>query len=85
MDTRFRHDRTIRLLEARLESLALASEQRPAAERRLERQIVATVAATRHAVALELISREEAGALWADVARRHPDARWCAAGPGLAA
>lgn len=80
-----RHDRTVRLLEARLESLALASERRPAVERLLERQIIATVAATRHAVALELITPDEAGAIWAGVASRHPTAHWCAAGPGLAA
>lgn len=80
-----RHDRTVRLLEMRLEALALASERRPAAQRRLERQIVATVTATRHAVALELLTVEEAGAIWADVARRHPSARWCADGPELAA
>ena len=75
----------MRLLEARLEALALASERTPAPERRLERQIVATVAATRHAVALELITSEEAGAVWAGVARRHPSASWCRTGPSLAA
>jgi hypothetical protein len=85
MDAVSRHDRTIRLLEDRLETLAFASERAPASERRLERQIVATLAATRHAVALELITSEEAGALWAGVARRHPAAGWCQTGPELAA
>jgi hypothetical protein len=85
MDPVSRHDRTMRLLEARLEALAFASERAPVSERRFERQIVATVAATRHAVALELITSDEAGTVWAGVARRHPAAAWCQAGPGLAA
>lgn len=80
-----RHDRTVRLLEARLEALALVSQRSPRGERRYEREIVAAVAATRHAVALELISSEEAGAIWATVASRHPQAGWCQAGPQLAA
>jgi hypothetical protein len=85
MDERSRHDRTIRLLEARLEALAAASERRPRGEQRLDREIVAAVAATRHAVALALISRREADAVWASVARRHPRARWCRQGPRIAA
>jgi hypothetical protein len=85
MDTVSRHDRTMRLLEARLEALALASERSPTPERCFDRLIVATVAATRHAVALELITSEEAAALWADVSRRHPCASWCQVTPGLAA
>ena len=85
MDERSRHDRTIRLLEARLEALAVASEQRPRGEQRLDREIVAAVAATRHAVALALISTDEADAVWAAVARRHPHARWCRLGPQIAA
>jgi hypothetical protein len=85
MDAHSRHDRTVRLLEARLEVLAVASLQSPLGERRYERQIVAAVAATRHAIALGLLSSEEAGAIWATVARRHPGAAWCQAGPRLAA
>ena len=85
MDERSRHDRTIRLLEARLEALAVASERRPRGEQRLDREIVAAVAATRHAVALALISTDEADAVWAAVARRHPHARWCRLGPQIAA
>lgn len=85
MDERSRHDRTIRLLEARLEALAAASERRPRGEQRLDREIVAAVAATRHAVALALISIDEADAVWGSVARRHPHARWCRLGPRLAA
>jgi hypothetical protein len=84
MDERSRHDRTIRLLEARLEALAAVSERAPRGERRYDREIVGAVAATRHAVALALISTEEAGAVWASVARRHPGARWCSQGPLLA-
>lgn len=85
MDALSRHDRTLRLLEDRLEALALASERTPVVVPRLDRQIAAAAAATRHAVALELITSEEAGAVWSGVARRHPAARWCAAGPALAA
>jgi transcription elongation GreA/GreB family factor len=85
MDERSRHDRTIRLLETRLEALAAVSERRPRAEQRLDREIVAAVAATRHAVALALISTDEADAVWGSVARRHPHARWCRLGPRLAA
>lgn len=84
MDVRTRHDRTVRLLEARLEGLAAASERSPDGERSWERQILGALAATRHAVRLELLSPEEAGDIWADVARRHPAARWCRSGPGLA-
>ena len=85
MNERSRHDRTIRLLETRLEALAAASERGPRSERRLDREIVAAAAATRHAVALALISRHEADAVWASVARRHPRAQWCRLGPRLAA
>ena len=85
MDIRSRHDRTVRLLEAKLEALATVSERSPEGERRYEREITATAAATRHAVALELITDEEAGAIWLGVAARHPLAEWCRTGPGLAA
>ncbi len=85
MDERSRHDRTVRLLETRLEALAAASERAPLGERRYEREIGAVFAATRHAVTLALISMEEADAIWAAVARRHPGARWCSRGPRLAA
>jgi hypothetical protein len=81
MDERSRHDRTVRLLEARLEALAVASARVPRGERDLDREIVATIAATRHAIALDLISRAEAGAIWSAVAERHPAAAWCRAGP----
>lgn len=85
MDEQARHDRTVRLLEARLEALAAASERAPRGERRLDREIAGAAAATRHAVALDLISAAEADAIWAAVARRHPDAVWCRGGPRLAA
>lgn len=81
MDERSRHDRTARLLEARLEALAIASARAPRGERDLDREIVAAVAATRHAVALELLSFEEAGAIWSAVSQRHPDAAWCRTSP----
>lgn len=79
MDDATRHDRTVRLLETRLESLASVSERAPAGERSFDRQILGAVAATRHAVELDLLSPEEAGQIWASVARRHPRARWCRA------
>lgn len=85
MDERSRHDRTVRLLETRLDALAAACERAPQGERPYEREIVAAVAATRHAVALSLISREEADLIWAAVASRHPGSAWCREGPSLAA
>jgi hypothetical protein len=72
-----RHDRTVRLLEARLEDLALVSERAPAGGRSFDRHILGAAAATRHAVALRLLSSEEARAIWAGVAGRHPGAHWC--------
>jgi hypothetical protein len=85
MDDQSRHDRVARLLESRLEALATASERAPWWERRFEREIDATATATRHAVALEILSSSEAGAIWAAVASRHPAAEWCRGGPRLAA
>jgi hypothetical protein len=77
MATHPRHDRTVRLLEARLEALAVVSERAPTGRRPYDRQILGVAAATRHAVALDLLSSKEAGEIWAGVARRHPDASWC--------
>ncbi len=81
MDERARHDRTLRLLEARLETLAEACERTPRGELRLEAEILATAAATRRAVALGLILAHEADRAWAAAARRHPRATWCRSGP----
>jgi hypothetical protein len=83
MDTDARHDRTVRLLAARLETLAVASVRAPGGERAYRDHILAAVAATRHAVALDLISPDEAGAIWTLVARRHPEAHWCRHTPDL--
>ncbi len=80
MDERARHDRTLRLLEARLDALADACERAPRGERRFEPEIDAAVAATRHAVALGLINAREADRVWAAVVRRHPRAAWCRRG-----
>jgi hypothetical protein len=77
MNERARHDRTLRLLEARLESLAEACDRSARGELRFEREIAAAVAATRHAIDLGLISTEEAGAVWSAVSGRHPAAAWC--------
>lgn len=85
MTPRARHDRTVRLLAARLEEIALASERRPVGGPEIERRALGAAAATRHAVKLELLSAEEAGAIWAEVAARHPDTRWPGSNPLLAA
>jgi hypothetical protein len=85
MDEHLRHDRTVRLLAARLEALALASLRSPGGERMYRHHILAAVAATRHAIDLGLLSEGEADTIWADVAERHPDAGWCRSGPRLAA
>lgn len=77
MEDAARTGRTARLLEARLESLAATSERSLQGMRAYDVQILAVSAATRHAVALDLISPEEARAIWARVANRHPAARWC--------
>ncbi len=76
-----RHDRTVRLLAARLESLAVASLRSPGGDRVYRDHILAAVAATRHAIALDLLSADEAGAIWIEVAARHPEARWCSIAP----
>jgi hypothetical protein len=81
MDERSRHDRTVRLLEARLEALAVASARGPRGARDLDREIVAAAVATRHAVELEILSSAEAGAIWSAVAERHPAAAWCRTSP----
>jgi hypothetical protein len=76
-----RHDRTVRMLEARLEGLACVCERSPAGTHRFDTQVTAVAAATRRAVELELLSAEEAREVWAAVAGRHPAAAWCQAGP----
>jgi hypothetical protein len=85
VDTENRHDRTVRLLETRLEALARVSERPLAASESLEPGVLRAAAATRHAIELELLSLEEAGEIWAQVARRHPRATWCRRGFDLAA
>jgi hypothetical protein len=74
-------ERTLHMLEARLEGLACVCERSPAATRRLEVQVTAVAAATRRAVELELVSEAEVTAIWAAVAGRHPAAEWCRSGP----
>jgi hypothetical protein len=85
MDERARHDRTLRLLETRLEALADACERAPRGERRFEPEIDAAVAATRHAVTLGLISAREGDSVWAAVACRHPAVAWCRRRPRVLA
>jgi hypothetical protein len=41
--------------------------------------VLALETATRHAVALEVVSADEAFAIWSGVANRHPTVRWCRA------
>ncbi len=79
------HDRTVRLLEARLEALAHSSEHSLAGPQAVDRHVVALTAATVNAVELELLSAEEAREIWIGVAERHPAARWCLRPPVLAA
>jgi hypothetical protein len=81
MDERSRHDRTVRLLEARLETLAVASARGPRSARNLDWEIGAATAATRHAVELGILSSAEAGGIWSAVAKRHPAAAWCRTSP----
>jgi hypothetical protein len=85
MNDERRHDRTVRLLAARLETIAVASTRSPGGERVYRHHILAAVAATRHAVDLELLTSTEADSIWAEVAHRHPEAGWCRSGPRLAA
>lgn len=75
------HDRTVRMLETRLEGLACVGERSPGGRARLDVHVSAVAAATRRAIALELISADEADAIWAQVAKRHPASAWCQAGP----
>jgi hypothetical protein len=85
-DRQGHHDRTVRLLEARLEALAGVTEHCLSGLRPIDAQVLALEAATRHAVDLHLLSRDEAGAIWASVGARHPSVAWCQGGcPGLAA
>ena len=74
-----RHDRAVRMLAARLEYLAAAEERSTAGLRLPDEHVLAAEAATRHAIALGLLSSEEAAAIWAHVAERHPDVAWCRA------
>jgi hypothetical protein len=76
MDRGMQHERTLRLLESKLEALACVSEHSLSAQR-IDAHVDAAVAATRHAVELDLISAAEASEIWTRVARRHPDAHWC--------
>ena len=76
MDADRRHERTRRILEARLEALALASEHSLVGGRSVYGQLLGAAAATKHAVELDLLTPEEAGRVWTDVARRHPGVRW---------
>jgi hypothetical protein len=86
MTPELRHDRTIRLLESRLETLAAATERSLSGPRLVESRVLAVEAATRNAVRLSVLTSDEAAELWAAVGRRHPHVRWCQGGcPGLAA
>ena len=85
MDSGPPHERTTRLLQTRLEEIALAAERSPARARELERLLLGAAAATRNAVCLELMTEQEAGEIWAAVAQRHPGVRLVPDGPPLAA
>jgi len=73
------------MLEARLEALAIASEHSLTGERSIYGQLLGAAAATKHAVELDLISPEEAGRIWAEVASRHPEVHWSVASLDAAA
>ncbi|MGI8606005.1 MAG: hypothetical protein ACR2L0_02455 [Gaiellaceae bacterium] len=75
-----RHGRTARLLETRLEALARACERSSTPQAGFDEHVLGVAAATRHAVALDLLSAEEAGAIWAEVRTRPPSAEWCRLG-----
>jgi hypothetical protein len=77
VDPNDRHDRIVRLLAVRLEALARVSERSLAGVRPLEPDVLRAAVATRYAIELNLLSLEEADEIWAEVARRHPDADWC--------
>jgi hypothetical protein len=79
------HGRTAHLLETRLEALAQASERSSSPQARFDEDVFCVVAATRNAVALDLLSAEEAGAIWAEVRTRHPSAGWTRLDADLAA
>ncbi|MBA2614913.1 MAG: hypothetical protein H0U90_03915 [Actinobacteria bacterium] len=86
MTREIHHERTLRLLEVRLETLAEATERSLSGQRPLEHRVLAIEAATRHAVELDVLTTAEARRIWAEVGRRHPDVAWCRRGcPGLAA
>jgi hypothetical protein len=72
MSPEARHDHTARLLAGRLEEIARASEG-PRGAQRVETRVLAALAATRHAIQLGLLSSDEADAIWASVAERHPN------------
>ena len=78
------HERTVRLLEARLELLASIGERCPATERRFDAHVDAVAEATQRAIELEVLTPAEAAAVWATVAGRHPNALWCADHPRAA-
>ncbi len=80
-----RHDRTVRLLAAGLEAVALAGERSNAPACDLEAQMLRLAAGTRNAVRLEIISAQEADQIWASAAARHPGTPWGRSGAPLAA
>jgi hypothetical protein len=66
-----RSDRTANLLIAHLDALARAARRIPHAE--TERRIELAGAATRHAVALQLLDPDRAAGIWRDIHARYPD------------
>ena len=85
MEVHSDHSRTARLLETRLEALAQACERSSNPQARFDEHVFCVIAATRNAVALELLSAEEAGEIWAQVRTRHPSADWCRLDADIAA
>jgi hypothetical protein len=84
------HERTMRLLAARLQAIAVVSERLPAGASRyatsgLEREVRRAAAATRNAVGLDLITGAEATEIWAAAVRQHPEAPFSEGWRSLAA
>jgi hypothetical protein len=74
-------ERFARILEARLEALAVVSERSVGGrDAQLEVLVTRAAEATRRAVELDLLSEPEAEKIWVGIRRRHPAVRWSDSG-----
>jgi hypothetical protein len=83
--TSVRHDRTLRLLAAELEAVALADERSMARSCDFESRVLRLAVATRNAVVLGVISADEADRVWGTAIDRHPRIGSARSGAPLAA